>query len=74
MPVHVVGAVTSSSSLSAGFVANTVRRLNASFGAPEPAEVGEGGGQSSLPEVTSGSSLRVLLAIRHANGEGAAED
>ena len=74
MPLHVVGASVSNGSVSAGFVVDTVRRLNANFGTVESLGDSKLGDSSLRQEVKLGSSLRVLLAIRQANGGGTAED
>lgn len=73
MPIHVVGAPSSSGCVSAGFVVDTVRRLNANFGEVEVGIQSKMEDKRSCQEVKPGSSLRVLIAIRQANGNGAGE-
>lgn len=73
MPFHVLGAPVSESPPSAGFVVDAVRRLNANFGEVEVGPHLRTDEKPSRKEVKPGSSLRLLIAIRQANGHGAAE-
>ena len=73
MPFHVLGARASTSSEPAGFVVDTVQRLNANFGGVEVVTHLQTDEKPSRKEVKPGSSLRLLIAIRQANGNGAAE-
>lgn len=73
MPLQVVGALDPHGSLSAGTVVATIRKLNASFGEVEMGDRQKSSERPSREAVKAGSSLRVLIAIRQANGEGAAE-
>ena len=72
MPIHVVGGLDSNGPLSSRAVVETIKKLNANIGEVEVVEHLKSNERPSREAVNAGSSLRVLIAIRQANGVGTA--